>query len=87
MGSLAAEVTVHGCNCLKSYNYTLPGTSAHLEVSNGTCIQTEASTLPWCAVDPSTCVLPPHSRDGVPVDNCVVTVEGTSKCAPKPAAS
>jgi hypothetical protein len=67
-----AEVTVQGCNCLTSYNYTLAGTTSVLTVTNGSCIQTESTGLPWCLVDASTCIGAPSARDGYAADDCVV---------------
>lgn len=73
LGRCGAELTVAGCNCLPQYNYTVPETGLFLDVRNGSCIRPHKGALPWCIVDPRTCIgkhrlLP----DGQAWDSCAI---------------
>ena len=61
---------MEGCNCLREWKYTDPVTGKYLETRNGTCTRTEAGGLPWCYVNPKTCVGQPLLRNGYYWDNC-----------------
>lgn len=60
---LAAK-TVNYCNCLPSYNYTAANGQTY-NVTNGSCIRTSNSELPWCFVVEDTCITPVLHREGL----------------------
>ncbi len=73
VGPCGAELTVGECNCLPQYNYTVPETGLFLDIRNGSCIRPHRGSLPWCIVDPRTCIgkyrlLP----DGQAWDSCAI---------------
>jgi hypothetical protein len=60
---MRAAKTVNYCNCLPTYNYTANGQT--YAVSNGSCIRTSLSELPWCFVVEDTCITPVPHRPGM----------------------
>lgn len=71
-----AEVTVRACNCLPQYNYTVPDTGQYFEVHDGSCIRPTNGSVPWCFVDPLTCIGRPNvNPDGQAWDNCITMGE------------
>ena len=60
----AAAKTVNYCNCQPAYNYTA-GDGRSYNVTNGTCIRTTSSELPWCYVVEDTCITPVLHRPGL----------------------
>ena len=63
-GFCAAAKTVNYCNCQPAYNYTADDGRAY-NVTNGTCIRTSSSELPWCFVVEDTCITPVLHRPGL----------------------
>ena len=59
-----------GCNCLQEWKDTDPDTGLYIEMRNGSCAKTEMGGLPWCYVDPKTCVGQPLLRNGYYWDTC-----------------
>lgn len=86
LGQCGAELTVGGCNCLPQYNYTVPQTGLFLDIRNGSCIRPNTGSLPWCIVDPRTCIgkyrlLP----GGQAWDSCAIPDVNSAPFSPAPA--
>ncbi|EIE26921.1 kinase-like protein [Coccomyxa subellipsoidea C-169] len=78
--------TVNYCNCQPVYNYTAADGVAY-SVTNGSCIRTTPSELPWCYVVEDTCITPVLHREGLgrndsAWDTCLTTGESLSYIPP-----